>query len=195
MTPGVAELFERLRSGDQSALNDLVTTLYPELRRIAARRLRAERAGHTLQTTALVHEAYLKLIGDDRRRFTDRVHFLAVAARVMRQVLVDYARSRATAKRAGDSVLTSPARLQVEVESGLELVELLDLDFALDGLATEDQQLARLIEMRYFGGMTAEDTAEVLGLSVHVVRHDLQLAQAWLRRRLDRHPEHRPPRP
>ena len=89
MTPGVAELFERLRSGDQSALNDLVTALYPELRRLAARKLRAERADHTLQTTALVHEAYLKLIGDDRRRFSDRVHFLAVAARVMRQVLVD----------------------------------------------------------------------------------------------------------
>jgi len=195
MMPDLAALFERLRSGDQSALNDLVTALYPELRRIAARKLRAERAGHTLQTTALVHEAYLKLIGDDRRRFTDRAHFLAVAARVMRQVLVDYARSRATAKRAGDSAHPPPARLHLEGESGIELVQLLDLDFALDGLAAEDQQLARLIEMRYFGGMTAEDTAEALGLSVHVVRHDLQLAQAWLRRRLDRHLEHRPPRP
>jgi RNA polymerase sigma factor (TIGR02999 family) len=187
MTPGIAELFARLRAGDPSALNDLVTALYPELRRIAARKLRAERAGHTLQTTALVHEAYLKLIGDDQRRFTDKVHFLAVAARVMRQVLVDYARSRATTKRSADSALPPSARLQVEGESGVELVELLDLDFALDELAAEDQQLARLIEMRYFGGMTAEDTAEALGLSVHVVRHDLQLAQAWLRRRLDRH--------
>jgi RNA polymerase sigma factor (TIGR02999 family) len=195
MTPALAELFERLRSGDQSALNDLVTALYPELRRIAGRKLRSERAGHTLQTTALVHEAYLKLIGDDPRRFTDRVHFLAVAARVMRQVLVDYARSRATTKRAGDSALPPPARLRVEGESGIELVELLDLDLALDGLAAEDQQLARLIEMRYFGGMTAEDTAEALGLSVHVVRHDLQLAQAWLRRRLDRGLEQRPPGP
>ena len=188
MTSGVAELFERLRSGDQSAFNDLVTALYPELRRIAARKLRSERPGHTLQTTALVHEAYLKLIGDDRRRFTDWVHFLAVAARVMRQVLVDYARSRATAKRGGDSAIVPPACLRVEGESGIELVELLDIDFALDALAAEDQQLARLIEMRYFGGMTAEDVAEALGLSVHVVRHDLQLAQAWLRRRLDDHP-------
>jgi RNA polymerase sigma-70 factor (ECF subfamily) len=186
MTPGVAELLERLRTGDQSALNDLVTALYDELRRIAARKLRAERADHTLQTTALVHEAYLKLMGADQRRFADRVHFLAVAARVMRQVLVDYARSRATAKRAGDPALPSPTRLQVEGESGTELVQLLDLDSALDGLAAEDQQLARLIEMRYFGGMTAEDTAEALGLSVHIVRHDLQLAHAWLRRRLDR---------
>jgi RNA polymerase sigma factor (TIGR02999 family) len=194
MTPGVAELFERLRSGDQSAFNDLVTALYPELRRIAARKLRAERSDHTLQTTALVHEAYLKLIGDDRRRFADRVHFLAVAARVMRQVLVDYARSRATTKRAGDPALMPPACLQVEGESGIELVDLLDIDFALDDLAAEDQQLARLIEMRFFGGMTAEDIAEALGLSVHVVRHDLQLAQAWLRRRLDHHLGHRPPR-
>jgi RNA polymerase sigma factor (TIGR02999 family) len=185
MGPGIAALFERLRSGDQSALNDLVAALYPELRRIAARKLRAERTGHTLQTTALVHEAYLKLIAGDERRFTDRVHFLAVAARVMRQVLIDYARSRAAAKRAGGSAVSSVARLQVEGESGVELVELLDLDFALDGLAAEDPQLARLIEMRYFGGMSAEDTAEALGLSVHVVRHDLQLAQAWLRRRLD----------
>jgi len=87
------------------------------------------------------------------------------------------------------SAVPGPSRLQVEGESGVELVELLDLDFALEGLAAEDQQLARLIEMRYFGGMSAEDTAEALGLSVHVVRHDLQLAQAWLRRRLDRHRE------
>jgi RNA polymerase sigma factor (TIGR02999 family) len=195
MMPDVSALFERLRSGDQSAINDLVAALYPELRRIAARKLRAERDDHTLQTTALVHEAYLKLIGDDRLRFTDRVHFLAVAARVMRQVLVDYARSRATTKRAGGSALPPPARLQVEGESGIELVELLDLDFALDALAAEDQQLARMIEMRYFGGMTAEDTAEALGLSVHVVRHDLQLAKAWLRRRLDRHLEQRPQGP
>jgi RNA polymerase sigma factor (TIGR02999 family) len=187
MGPGIAALFERLRSGDQSALNDLVTALYPELRRIAARKLRGERTGHTLQTTALVHEAYLKLAAGDERRFTDRVHFLAVAARVMRQVLIDYARSRATAKRAGGSAVSSMARLQVEGESGVELVELLDLDFALDGLAAEDPDLARLIEMRYFGGMSAEDTAEALGLSVHVVRHDLQLGQAWLRRRLDHH--------
>jgi RNA polymerase sigma factor (TIGR02999 family) len=195
MTPGVPELFESLRSGDHTALNDLVTALYPELHRIAARKLRAERADHTLQTTALVHEAYLKLIGDDRRSFADRAHFLAVAARVMRQVLVDYARSRAAAKRAGGSAFLPPARVQVEGESGIELVELLDLDFALDGLADEDQQLARLIEMRYFGGMTAEDTAEALGMSVHVVRHDLQLAQAWLRRRLDRRPERPCPGP
>jgi RNA polymerase sigma factor (TIGR02999 family) len=185
MTPDIAALFERLRTGDQSAFNDLVAALYSELRRIAARKLRAERSDHTLQTTALVHEAYLKLLGNDQRRLTGRVHFLAVAARAMRQVLVDYARSRAAAKRAGDPALPL-ATVHMEGESGIELAQFLDLDSALDALAADDPRLANLIEMRYFGGMTADDTAEVLGLSVHVVRHDLQIAQAWLRRRLNR---------
>src|ERR1035438_2806914 len=105
MAPGVPQLLERLRAGDESALNELVTALYGELRRIAARQLRGERPCHTLQTTGLVHEAYLKLLGDNQRGFSDRVHFLAVASRVMRQVLVDYARARATKKR-------EPARMR-----------------------------------------------------------------------------------
>src|SRR4051794_30601145 len=108
VTPGVPRLLERLRAGDESALNELVTTLYHELHRIAARQLRAERAAHTLQATALINEAYLKLVDDNERRFTNRVHFIAVASRVMRQVLVDYARARAAKKRAGEG----PVRLQ-----------------------------------------------------------------------------------
>lgn len=99
---GAAQLVERLRAGDESALSELVALLYNELHRIASRHLRGERSGHTLQTTALVHEAYLKLVGDPQRQFADRVHFLAVASRVMRQVLVDYARARATSKRSGE---------------------------------------------------------------------------------------------
>lgn len=190
VTPPVPQLLERLRTGDQSALNQLVTTMYEELRGIAARKLRGERSGHTLQTTALVHEAYLKLVGADQREFTDRVHFLAVAARVMRQVLVDYARSRAARKRtANEDANLYPVALAAGVEedsAGLDRIELLELDYALDALAGEDQSLAQLIEMRYFGGMTAEETAEALGQSVHIVRHDLRLAQAWLRRRLSR---------
>jgi RNA polymerase sigma factor (TIGR02999 family) len=190
VTPGERDrLLERLRAGDESALNELVAALYNELHRIAARQLRAERPAHTLQATALVNEAYLKLVGHHERRFTDRVHFLAVASRVMRQVLVDYARARATKKRAGEGPVRLPpvpwtAGLEVEAEAGIEQVELLDLDAALDKLSCENQALARLIEMRYFGGMTAEETAEVLGQSVHIVRHDLRLAQAWLRREL-----------
>jgi RNA polymerase sigma-70 factor (ECF subfamily) len=155
--------------------------------RIAGHHIRAERPEHTLQPTALVHEAYLKLLGDHSREFSDRVHFLAVASRVMRQVLVDYARARATQKRAGD--LSHVPALDLAAGAGpdqntIDPVELLDLDLALDALALEDPSLAQLIEMRYFGGMTAEETAAAIGKSVHIVRHDLRLAQAWLRRRL-----------
>lgn len=184
------QLFERLRTGDQSALNELVSALYEELHRIAARHLRRERSDHTLQTTALVHEAYLKLFDSPERQFNGRVHFLAVASRVMRQVLVDYAKARATKKRGG-SGHSDPQRvawttvLGAGGEARIDLLNLIEMDGALDALAQEDQSLARLIEMRYFGGMTAEETAEALGLSVHVVRHDLRLAQAWLRRKLD----------
>ena len=186
MAPSVPELFDRLRSGDSSALDQLVTTLYDELRRIAARQLRSERPGHTLQTTALVHEAYLKMAGDQRRPFADRAHFLAVSAQVMRHVLVDHARARAAKKRSSDGHADWTASIGAEDRQGLDPVQLLDLDAALESLVSEDPTLARLIEMRYFGGMTAEETAEVLGQSVHVVRHDLRLAQAWLLRRLSR---------
>jgi RNA polymerase sigma factor (TIGR02999 family) len=185
MSPTVPQLLDRLRTGDESAINDLVKELYTELHRIAARKLRGERSRHTLQTTALIHEAYVKLVGDNERQFAGRVHFLAVAARVMRQVLVDYGRARATKKRAGDAVALT-TDLTVENNAGLEQIRLLDLNRALDALAHEDQSLAELIEMRYFGGMTAEEMAEALGKSVHVVRHDVRLAQAWLRRNLNR---------
>jgi RNA polymerase sigma factor (TIGR02999 family) len=187
----LAQLLERLRAGEESALNELVAELYSELRRVASRRLQGERSAHTLQTTALVHEAYLKLAADHQPRFADRTHFLAAASRVMRQVLVDYARARATKKRAGDKQesLTRAdwtASIGVAGSTAAERIELLDLDSALHALAGEDPALARLIEMRYFGGMTAEETALALGRSVHIVRHDLRLAQAWLRRKLSR---------
>jgi RNA polymerase sigma factor (TIGR02999 family) len=184
VTSSVSELLESLRSGDESALNELVKSLYHELHWIAAGKLRGERSAHTLQATALVHEAYLKLLGDRQRQFADRVHFLAVASRVMRQVLVDYARARGAKKRAGDPVSLTTS-LAVDGETGMEHVELLDLNSALEALAREDESLAQLIEMRYFGGMTAEETAEALSQSVHIVRHDLRLAQAWLRRNLN----------
>jgi RNA polymerase sigma-70 factor (ECF subfamily) len=165
----VPDLLARLRTGDQSALNDLLPALYDQLHRIASRHLLAERRDHTLQPTALVHEAYLKLFSGRSQSFTDEVHFLAVASRVMRQVLVDYARGRSTQKRsAGDRAPVSITSLEVESEVGVELLELIQLDGAIQAL----------------GGMTAEETAEVLAISVHTVRHDLRFAQAWLRRRL-----------
>jgi RNA polymerase sigma-70 factor, ECF subfamily len=184
----VQQLFERLRTGDDSALGELTPTLYNELHRIASRHLRGERPGHTLQPTALVHEAYLKLFDGAGRQYTDEVHFLAVASRVMRQVLVDYARARATLKRSGVAAGDAGRTTSLEVKSGegVELLELIELDAAIEALAAENEPLARLIEMKYFGGMTAEEIADALGLSVHVVRHDLRFAQAWLRRKLAR---------
>jgi RNA polymerase sigma-70 factor (ECF subfamily) len=181
MSSPVSQLLERVRSGDHSAFNDLVTTLYTELYRIAGHHIRMERADHTLQTTALVHEAYLKLFDIDQPKITDRAHFLAIASRVMRQVLVDHARARYTKKRGGEIKFTND--LEVDGARGLEKLQLLELDRALDALAIEDKGLAELVEMRYFGGMTAEESAGVLGRSVHAVRHDLRLALAWLRRR------------
>lgn len=191
VTPGLGHLLEKLRAGDESALNQLTALLYDELHRIAARHLRRERPSHTLQTTALVHEAYLKLAGESAPGFADRTHFLSVASRVMRQVLLDYARARAAKKRAGDEAakgreITLTPGIQARPGSDLEQVDLLDLNSALDALAAENSSLAQLIEMRYFGGMTAEESAEALGRSVHVVRHDLRLGQAWLRRKLSR---------
>ena len=186
MSAPVQQLFARLRTGDDSALGELTPTLYNELHRIASRHLRGERPDHTLQPTALVHEAYLKLFEGAARQYTDQVHFLAVASRVMRQVLVDYARARASLKRSGgvDGDASRTTSLEVRTGKGVELLELIELDGAIQALAGENESLARLIEMRYFGGMTAEEIAEALQMSVHVVRHDLRFAQAWLRRKL-----------
>jgi RNA polymerase sigma factor (TIGR02999 family) len=166
-------------------LTELTPALYRDLRRIASRHLSAERPNHTLQATALVHEAYLKLAKERTPCFSDEVHLLAVASRVMRQVLVDYARSRATQKRQGQAnPLDLTTTVQIKGEDGPELIDVLMLDDALVALAGEDEQLARVIEMRYFGGMTAEESAEALGISAHVVRHQLRFAHAWLQRRL-----------
>jgi RNA polymerase sigma factor (TIGR02999 family) len=189
-TSTVTQLLHRVRAtGDQAALNELVSVLYHELHRIASRQMRGERDNHTLQTTALVNEAYLKLSGNSLGGFADRAHFLAVASRVMREVLVDHARSRATKKRAGDQRINTPSpvwisSIHVGSKASSEELDLLDLDAALEALARKEPALVKLIEMHYFGGMTAEEVAEVLKQSVHVVRHDLRLAQAWLRRKL-----------
>lgn len=189
VTPALSELLERSRAGDETSLNELVSTLYGELHRVASRQLRGERIDHTLQTTALVHEVYLKLAGSREFGFNDKTHFLCVASRVMRHVLVDHARARATKRRAqdeGGELEPLTTGIHVEARKGVAPIELLDLDRALEALSREDQPLALLIEMRYFGGMTAEETAGALSQSVHIVRHDLRLAQAWLSRRLSK---------
>jgi len=166
-------------------LGELTPALYRELRRIASKHLGAERPNHTLQATALVHEAYLKLAKENPPYFSDDVHLLAVASRVMRQVLVDYARSRATQKRrAPGNAIALKATVQTTGEREWEIFNVLLLDDALVALGGDDEQLARVIEMRYFGGMTAEESAEALGISAHIVRHQLRFAHAWLQKKL-----------
>lgn len=185
MTPGITMLLDRWENGDQAAMDALVPALYQEMRRMAARHLRSERAEHTLQATALVHEAYLKLFYQECQHFNGKAHFMAVASRIMRHILVDYGRSHVSQKRGGaEQHVTWTSNLEVHTDKGAELIDIIELNNALEALTAEDAHLAKLVEMRYFGGMTAEETAEALSLSVHVVRHDLQFAQAWLRRRL-----------
>lgn len=186
MTTCASELAMNSRAGGHFAPAELTPALYSQLRRMAHRHLGNERKNHTLQATALVHEAFLKLSNSANRSFDNEVHFLAVASRVMRQVLVDYARSRSTQKRLGAIVsgTSELPLLEMKGNGSPELLEILRVDDALTALASEHEQPSRIVEMRYFGGMTAEESAEALGVSVHVVRHHLRFAQAWLRRKL-----------
>jgi RNA polymerase sigma factor (TIGR02999 family) len=153
--------------------------VYEELRRIASRHLRAERSGHTLTTSALVHEAYLKLVDQKRAEWNDHAHFLAVAAQAMRRVLIDYARQHHAAKRGGD-------RQRVTLESGVigpggdRAESLIALDDALTRLAKLDDRQARVVECRFFAGMTEDETARVLGITARTVRRDWVKAKAWL---------------
>jgi RNA polymerase sigma factor (TIGR02999 family) len=175
----ITELLHQMRTGDESARSELISVVYRTLHRIAESQLRKERPDHTLQPTDLVSEAYVKLFGHSEIEFVDRAHFFAVVSRAMRRILVDHARARAAARRNDGRVQLDTS---IEFQAGAEPMKLLDLDLALDALARERSSLAELIEMHYFGGMTAEETAEVLGRSVHIVRHELRLAHAWLRR-------------
>jgi len=172
-----------MRAGDTAARDELMSVTYQTLHRIAGSQLRRERPDHTLQPTALVNEAYLKLFGRSEIEFTDRAHFFALVSRVMRRILVDHARARSAARR-NEGEVHLDTSIEFEAAAGAEPMKLLDLDLALDALTRERSSLAELIEMRYFGGMTAEETAEVVGRSVHIVRHELRLAHAWLRREL-----------
>ena len=185
MPPEVTQLLHRLRAGEHAALDELMPIMYGELRRIARAFMSRQRAGHTLQPTALVNEAYMKLFGDIDPQVVDRGHFMALMSRVMRQVLVDHARGAAAAKRGGaDARVPLDTNVQVEDERGSEQLNLLDLHRALEVLERENAQLAQVVEMHYFGGMTAEEVAQSAGRSVHVIRHELRMARAWLRREL-----------
>lgn len=170
------------RNGDQQALEQLTPLVYDELRRLAARYLRHEREGHTLQTTALVNEAYLQLIGQQDRDWQNRAHFLAIASHLMRNILVDHARARAAAKRGkGDQALQLDEALEVPAHATPDVIA---LDDALKDLAKHDERKCRIIELRYFGGLSMDEIAEVTGLSTATLRRDLRMAEAWLGRQI-----------
>ncbi len=166
-----------VRQGDFAAREELLRLVYGELRRLAAIAFRREASGNTLQPTALVHEAFIRLFSGPVPAFADRAHFLGISARVMRQVLVDHARARRAQKRGAQFTVQLGDHIAATAGNN----DLLLIDEALDKLASEDPLLVALIEMRFFAGMTAEETAEARGESVHVVRHDLRYAQARLR--------------
>jgi RNA polymerase sigma factor (TIGR02999 family) len=172
---GLLRLWEQ---GDHDALNRIVPLVYAELRRIARRRLNGERAARSLTPTALVHDAYLKLIDVREARFRDRAHFLAMASRVMRRLLIDRARARCAARRGGGAeVVEWDDDL---VASDAQADALADLDDALTRLTTIDPRQGQIVEQRYFGGLTLEETAEVIGVSLATVKRELRFALAWL---------------
>ena len=181
--PPPAELFRLWRSGDDAALHRLLPLVYEELRRTARRHLRNERPDHTLQTTALIHEAYLRLMNQDAAEVRDRCHFVALTSHLMRQILVDHARARLAQKRDGGCRITLAEDLAV-AEPGSE-IDVLAVDDALARLATLDPQQARVVELRYFGGLSIREISEALGISEATVKREWATARAWLHREIE----------
>ena len=180
--PDVTDLLLSWRQGDAAALERLVPVVYDELRRVARRRLQREAPGHALQSTALVHEVYLRLVNLDRLALNGRTHFFAVASGLMRQILVDHARRQRADKRGGD-----PAMLSLDDVSPAAQptsVDLLALDEALEALSAIDSRQCRVVELRFFAGLNIDETAEALGISAATVEREWAVAKAWLYRRL-----------
>ena len=178
----LTELLRRVHEGDREALDEVIPLVYQELKKLAAAHLQREMGREPLQTTALVHETFLRLVGMQHPSYANRSHFYGIASRLMRQILVDAARRRSADKRNGarQVALTGLGDLGSQPDDVL-----LALDEALDRLAQISPLKAQLVEMRYFGGMTAEQSAEFLTMSVHVVRREIRLAQAWLRKEIE----------
>ncbi len=182
-SPEITQLLLKWQKGDEHALADLIPLVYAELRKMAANFMRRQRPGHTLQTTALINEAYMRLVDSNRVNWQDRGHFFAVAAQLMRRILVDSARRRNSLKRGGDRVLiTLDEKADLAVEKQTDMVK---LDEALERLARLSSRQAKIVEMRYFAGLTEDQTAEVLGISSRTVRREWSLARAWLYRELN----------
>jgi RNA polymerase sigma-70 factor (ECF subfamily) len=177
-TGKVTQLLIDCREGKQGAIDALLPLVYDELRRLAAYYMKSERAEHTLQPTALVHEAYAKLVGLDVD-WQDRVQFFKAAAQAMRRVLVDHARAKASTKRGGDSPTLSLAEASLAGVAPVE-TDLLDLDRALDKLATVDERKAQVVELHFFGGLSFEEAGQALGISRATVDRDMRMARAWL---------------
>jgi RNA polymerase sigma factor (TIGR02999 family) len=187
----VHQLLARWRAGDELALEALVALVYNELRALAHRELRRERPGHTLQTTALVNEAYLRLVGGRPFEAESRAHFVAVAARLMRHILVDYARSHHAAKRGADRQVGLGQIELEQIKQGTpplppQIRNLISLHDALNDLSRMDEQQRRIAEMRFFGGLSVEETADVLGISRSTAKRDSNVAKAWLSRHIRR---------
>ena len=181
----LTRLLEESAAGDETAAARLFPIVYDELRRLAGAALRRERPSHTLQPTALVHEAFLRLVDVKSSRLQDRGHFIAIADRAMRRVLVDHARSRAAVKRGKAEARLSIDDVDVAAVDATDM-DLVALDQALERLAAIDERQARIVELRFFGGLTVEETAVVIGASDRTVKRDWQMARAWLRRELAR---------
>ena len=183
-TDDITGLLVAWGGGDRAALDRLVPLVYQELRRLAHRQMRRERRGDTFQTTALVNEAYLRLVDYERVSARDRSHFLSIAAQAMRRILIERARRRRSEKRGGD-----PQRVSLDEVADLadrRAADLVALDDALNGLAKIDPRKSRLVELRYFGGLTIDETAEVLGVSSPTVERDWRAARIWLHREISR---------
>lgn len=180
----ITKLLDNWQQGDQEARDELIRLVYGELRRMARQRLWRQRPDHTLQSAALVNEAYLRLVQQKSPEWQNRAHFFGVAAQMMRNILVDYARNRLAAKRGGGA-----QRVSLETEFGIARqpeIDLLTLDESLQKLARLDAEQSRLVELRYFGGLSIEETAEVMGISPATVKREWATARAWLQRELKR---------
>ena len=181
-TPQVTQLLIDWSNGDRAALDELMSIVDAELRRLAHRYMSRERTGHTLQTTALVNEAFVRLVNRKNVHWQNRAHFFAIAAQLMRTILVDHARSHACVKRGGAaSTLVLDEALVVSHEKASEVVA---LDDALKVLAVMDQQQSRIVELRFFGGLTVEETAEAMGIATRTVKLDWAMAKGWMQSQL-----------
>ena len=180
----ITQLLVDWRNGDKAAMERLMPIVYDELRRLASSLFRRERANHTLQPTALVNEAYLRLLGQSEVGWQNRAHFFSAAAQLMRHILVDHARAHNAAKRGGGELRVSLKEDMAATEQ--REVDLIALDSALDELAALDEQQSRIVEMRFFGGLSVEETAEVLAVSPATVKREWSTAKAWLYRQMNR---------